>query len=541
MRHRQLSPSRALWYFGFKQTRRGALILGLMIAGILTIQGFGYNAAYPTEQSRTQLAASMQEAPAFGILYGEPENLSSTTGYMAYRVVAFFGFIAAIWALSTVTRLLRGQEEDGHWEHIAAGSITTRRASKQLLLGFGMSLLLAFVMSTLVTFIACRGPEINATLAVCTHITMAVFLPAVLFAALGLFTSQLSFARHRAMMYGLVPLLGFFAMRALGNTIDDIYWLKQFTPFGWSELLRPASAIEWVWLVPFVVAATVLISLGIYLVGLRDTQAGLFHESSVVRSRFYLLGSATQLALRENMGLFLGWAITTISVSAIIATASSVAVDSLADSPGFQAIIGRLGGSLGDLKVALMGTGLIFTTVILLLMATTSLAAIRTTELKNYLDNLLTQPLRRSAWLVGRLLIIIVAFTLTSIVCGVATWLMAQRQGIPIELGDFLIHSIALTGTVVFTLGIGTLLYGLLPRIAVVIMYSAIAWSFIIDVIGSVVDVPTNLSNTSLLHYISRSLSQAPDWSTFAWLVTLGIGMMSLGIITFTRRDIVSE
>lgn len=38
-----------------------------------------------------------------------------------------------------------------------------------------------------------------------------------------------------------------------------------------------------------------------------------------------------------------------------------------------------------------------------------------------------------------------------------------------------------------FILGVGTLLYGLLPRLAVPILYAVILWSFLIEVIGSTV------------------------------------------------------
>jgi len=538
---KKLLPNRALWHFGFRQTRKGAIVIGLVVAGMLAIQALGYNAAYPDEKARMQFAASMKEAPALGILYGEPDNLISATGYMVYRVVPFFGLIAAIWSLSTVTKLLRGQEEDGRWEQITAGATTARRASGYLFLGFITALLLAFVISSCITFVACRLAGIDLSIASSTLINAAILLPGVVFGALGIVTSQLSVSRRRSMMYGLIPLLIFFVLRAFGNTIESIHWLKYFTPFGWAELINPIARPELGWLAPFIITSVVLIPIALYFTGRRDLKDGLIKESNRATSHFYLLSSARAFAIRENFGSFIGWSVATIAVSAIIAAVSNVAAKSLADSEGFSDVVGRLGGTLDDLRVAFIGTGLVFTVVILLLMATQSMAAIRNTEAKNYIDNILTQPLRRGSWLISRLLIIIVTFTLISLLCGFATWFMARGQGIPIDFTNFLLLNISLTGTVLFTLGVGTLLYGILPRLSTLVMYCVIAWSFVIDIIGTVISLPDIIIRSSLLHYVSLSPNQPPDWQTFTWLVVLGVGMMTLGIIAFSKRDIISE
>ncbi len=537
---RRLSLGATLWRFGWRQTRKGAIIIGLL-AGLMTgIQGIGYAATYPTAESRAQFKASLESAPALGVLYGESKNLATPASYMAYRVVPFMGFIASVWALFAVTRLLRGQEEDGRIELITAGAVTRRRATWQLALGYGTSLLVAFLLSTAITMAFSMPTQVQATVWDCLLVNVAIFLPAALFGDIGLLVSQLSTTRRRALLYGLVPLVAFFAMRSAANSITDIYWLKQLTPFGWSDLLSPVLNPQLGWLLLFAGFALGCIGLAMYGVGRRDLGAGLLRESDSATSHFALLGSPTALALRQNSLVFAGWCLAALGVSGLMTAIADVAARAAADSPLLAESIGKLGNA-DDLKIAFLGAGLVFTLIILLIMATASLASVRGDEAKGYVDNLLVQPIRRSQWLASRLFIITAVFTAISVLCTLATWLLAKNQGIHIDLGNFLLVSIALTGPAVFLLGVGALLYGIVPRLAAAGMYTVIAWSFAIDLLSSVFTLDDWMAKSSLLHYAILSPTAAPDWTAFAWLAGLGAAMAAVGVVLFTKRDIIAE
>lgn len=537
---KQVSPAKALRRFGLKQSLKGALIIGILAGIMIGGQGAAYAATYPDETSRTQFKLSLEKAPALGILYGETANLPSPAGYMVYRTVAFLTFVASIWGLMTIIRLLRGQEEDGRWELIASGSTTSRGASYQVLLGFGMSLFIAFAICVVGTTLLGLLPSVDAPATAGLFIGLAIFLPVALFGGVGFLVSQLATTKRRALFYGLIPLLLLFALRAIGNTAADLRWLKNFTPFGWTDLASPVVNPQMVWLLPAVILAPVLIGLGMYLIDRRDLGAGIIHESAATKPRYFLLGSAMQLAIRQNIVLFVSWGLAALAMSALIAQISSIAAEAVSDSESLKNAIGQLGES-GNLAIAFIGAGLVFTVMVLLIMTTVCIANIRATEAKNQLDNILVQPVQRSRWLAGRLVVITVAFTLISVICALATWVMASAQNISLDLGNLLLISLALTGTVIFTLGLGTLLYGILPRLAVAGMYVVIGWSFLIDMIGSVVKLDNIFINSSLFHYVSISPTKAPDWATFAWLATIGIAMAAVGVVAFTRRDIIAQ
>jgi len=484
-----ITPAAALRRFGLRQTIKGALILGISVGLFVTVQGLGYAKTFADERSRMDLAASLTDAPALGILYGEPKELLTTSGYMVYRTVAILALITSLWGLMTATKLLRGQEEDGRTEAIITGSTTNRHASWNMFLGYIGSMVVSFSLAALIIIGCGRIPGVDTPVLTCILIAAMIYLPSLLFASLGVLVSQFSVIRRRALMYGLVPLVILFALRGIANTMSDWYWLKNITPFGWVDKFSPVADTQLAWILPFLITIPILV-LGIYFAGKRDLGASLIKESLNVKSHYFLLKTYVQLAIRQQLGIFIGWSIAAVAVSAIIAAVADIAAKAVADAPQMVDIIAKLGNSIGDIKVAFLGTGTIFIVLLLLIMATVGLGAIRRDEAMLYLDNR---------------------------VC------------------------VALIGTIVFTLGIGTFVYGILPRLATLAMYVVIAWSFTIDIVASVVKLDDIFIKSSLFHYVSSSPSEVPNWATFAWLVGIGLVMAAIGIATFTRRDIVPE
>ena len=535
-----ITPAAALRRFGLRQTIKGALILGISVGLFVTVQGLGYAKTFADERSRMDLAASLTDAPALGILYGEPKELLTTSGYMVYRTVAILALITSLWGLMTATKLLRGQEEDGRTEAIITGSTTNRHASWNMFLGYIGSMVVSFSLAALIIIGCGRIPGVDTPVLTCILIAAMIYLPSLLFASLGVLVSQFSVIRRRALMYGLVPLVILFALRGIANTMSDWYWLKNITPFGWVDKFSPVADTQLAWILPFLITIPILV-LGIYFAGKRDLGASLIKESLNVKSHYFLLKTYVQLAIRQQLGIFIGWSIAAVAVSAIIAAVADIAAKAVADAPQMVDIIAKLGNSIGDIKVAFLGTGTIFIVLLLLIMATVGLGAIRRDEAMLYLDNLLVQPVRRSVWLANRLGILLGAALFISLISGLATLLIGGAIGIDLDASNLFAVCVALIGTIVFTLGIGTFVYGILPRLATLAMYVVIAWSFTIDIVASVVKLDDIFIKSSLFHYVSSSPSEVPNWATFAWLVGIGLVMAAIGIATFTRRDIVPE
>jgi ABC-2 type transport system permease protein len=535
-----MSAAWAIRKLGFKQTLKGAIVIGILAGLMAGVQGAAYAASYPTPEARAEFATSLAAAPALGILYGEPKNLASTAGYVVYRVVPFLAFIAAIWGLATTTKLLRGQEEDGHGEVITAGVTSKQAATYNMTIGYLAAITLATLLCIGITATVNMAPNIGMSFPSSVLVGVAIFLPAVVFSGTGIITSQLSISRRRAFMFGLIPLLALFVLRAIANTVNGTAFIKQFTPFGWSDLISPViNPMPW-WTLPSIGTALLIGYIGIHLSRKRDLGEGIMNESMTVRSHLFLLGSPIKLSLRQNVWTFISWAIGAVFLSALMASLAKIAVDALIDSPSLRTIITSFGGESNDITIAFIGSGMVFTVMILLVMVTVNIASIRSDEAKGYLETTLVHPVHRSVWLAGRVLLIICMTLGVALLSCITTWSIARTQGINIDLSNILLVGIALTGTTLFTLGVGILFYGAIPRVAVISMYIIVVWSFMIDMLQSAMTIDATLAKTSLFHYISTSPAATPDWQTFTWLMLLGAAMTIAGIVLFRRRDITS-
>lgn len=536
-----LSPTRALRRFGFRQTLRGAIIIGVLGGLMMGAQGAAYAAAYPDQHSRDLFVASLSSVPALGFMAGEVQNALSPASYSIYKSISLMTLVAAIWGLMTTTRLLRAQEEDGRLEPILAGRIAKAKASIHILIGFSYS----FIIACLIAWLAIAGlgadPQVKLSADHAGLLTLGVFLPGLFFAALGVLVSQLALTRGRAMAYGLGILLFFFTVRGAGNSITDWNNLKQFSPFGWTDLLNPVLDPQTVWILPTIVFSVIAIPLAIYFASRRDMGASILPQSQFSRSHFYLLGSDFTYSVRQNIWPFVWWTLGAVAYAGLLSSIAKVGADALSTSPAFAKIISTLGGSYDNLVISFLGLGGTFTVLILLVMSAVMIGSIRSQEAKGYIDNILVQPIRRTGWLTKRLLIIS-GITLTiSLITSYVIWQIAKLTGVSLDLGIMFENGIALTGGVLLLIGGGAFLFGILPRFAAIIMYVAIVWAFVVDVLKSFLSLDDSIDKTSLLHYVSFAPTKSPDWSTFAWLVGIGFILAVIGVWQFSRRDIISE
>ena len=147
--------------------------------------------------------------------------------------------------------------------------------------------------------------------------------------------------------------------------------------------------------------------------------------------------------------------------------------------------VSRLGGHPGGATTAWIGYEFLFIAALAAFAAATQISGVRGEEADGHLDNLLAHPVSRGTWLAGRLGFGVVLVLAAGLAAGVGGWIgVAGRHG-GIGLAAMMQAGLNVAVPALFILGLGTLLYGLLPRLAVPILYIVILWSFLIEIIGS--------------------------------------------------------
>ncbi len=529
--------------FTFRHTLRGAIIFGLF-AGLENIaQAFGIVAAYPTAAQRVQVVHDLSSNPALGLLYGEPHgNIASAAGYMVYRTSMLLAVVAGVWGLLAATRMLRGQEEDGRWELLLTGSTTAARATRDTLRGFGMTIGVAYVLTVLIIAGAGSSSKVQVSLLGGLYYGLALLASAVLFAAVGALTSQLAATRRRAVLYGLLLLLVCYALRAIGNVASSLVWLKDITPFGWIDHLRPLNDSQPMWLLPLGVMAVLCTAVALFIAGRRDLGNSVIADKATARPHLWLLHMPLGLSLRTSRGVLLSWLLGSLLMSVVVASIAKTAAQSLVGTSSVSGAIAKLSGSAtANLEMAFLSISGYLVATILMVMVITGLGSVREEEVRGRLDNFLVGTVSRTRWLSGRLLLLTSASLTICLLSSLAVWLVAVTQQIQVDPVKLMFGGLNVLGPVCLILGVGTLLYGLWPRLTTTVLYAWLAWSFTADIVASVITLNKAVLNTSLLHQIALTPAADPNWSTFAIVSLSGLVLMAVGLLAFQRRDLAAE
>ena len=127
---------------------------------------------------------------------------------------------------------------------------------------------------------------------------------------------------------------------------------------------------------------------------------------------------------------------------------------------------------------------------------------------------------------------------LNVVVTGLSAWIGAAISGAAVSLPTLLAAGVNVVPAGIFVLGIGTLVHGLAPRFAVAAAYGVVAWSFLVEFVGSSLGAGHWLLDLSLLHHLAGAPPDAVRGSSVAALIAIGIAAAVVGALAFARRDL---
>ena len=91
------------------------------------------------------------------------------------------------------------------------------------------------------------------------------------------------------------------------------------------------------------------------------------------------------------------------------------------------------------------------------------------------------------------------------------------------------------------TLGVAVFGFGFAPRLALIGSYGVIAWSFLIQMVSSGINLNHWILDTSVLHHIALAPATEPNWHAAGIVAGLGVLAGALGVWRFHRRDLETE
>lgn len=164
--------------------------------------------------------------------------------------------------------------------------------------------------------------------------------------------------------------------------------------------------------------------------------------------------------------------------------------------------VARMGGHQGGATSAWIGYEFVYLAALIAFAAAAQISGMRAEEADGRLDNLLARRLNRGTWLAGRLGFGVALVLATGLAAGLGGWIGVAGWHSGIGLGMMMQAGLNIAVPALFILGAGTLLNGLVPRLAAPILYTLILWSFLIEIIGSTITSNHWLLDTAILTHL---------------------------------------
>jgi ABC-2 type transport system permease protein len=218
---------------------RFRLIIWVAMAVFISAAPYrAYEGLYPTVESRQGLQAQVQTSTSLALLNGPAFDLSSAGGFIAWRVGLYTALVLAVFAILTVVRQTRAEEDAGRAEMFASG-VVGRYAmlAAALAASVGTALIAGLLIAGVLT---AAGADVAGALA----FGLAAAACGSVFAAVAAVAVQLGSYARTASGIALAMLGVAFLLRGWGDSTDRV-WVSWFSPMGWVSQVRAFAGNRW--------------------------------------------------------------------------------------------------------------------------------------------------------------------------------------------------------------------------------------------------------------------------------------------------------
>ena len=529
------SPT-AVWWRTYRHHLR--LLRNTAIAWTVALAGLGagvvatFEDRIPTEAARVAADAT-EGVPAFEALLGRFVRPGSLEGFVLSRWTGIFAIAIAVWGMLAATKLLSGADEAGHTEPLRAGALSPRG-------------LLGAAVAAMLTWYALFGVAIGASHsaagmdpATSWALGGAMGLLVTTLAAVGTLASQVAATRRRATQLAGTVLGAALAVRVLAAATTTPDWVWWATPFGWIGFLHETDEARTAVLASFAVLIALLFAAGFGLAR-RDLHAGIVGGTATITRQARPVGGQLGLTARTTGAATAGWAGVLAAAAFVFAVLTedfvAIFVDMDAEAAAIYEQMGYVALDTHEGYVAIV-LGFFFV-VGVALFAAAQAAAIREEEASWRVEHLLARPVGRVGWLVTRTLAAAIGVVVLGVAVGVAVWAATALGGAALAFGDAVSAGVNLVPAALLFLGLGVLVFGLLPRLTAPLTFGLVIAAYLLDFVGPLLELPDGLLDVSPFRHLAAVPVTGLDLN--AALIMLGIGAFAalVGIVAFRHRDL---
>jgi ABC-2 type transport system permease protein len=529
----------------FRDSRRTALVLGVVVAVILIVTGAAIAAEFDTAQKRLAIAAQMQALPAvFQGMLGEMIAIERLGGFLSWRTINFLPLILGIWSVVAMSGLLAGELARGSLDFVATTPRSRARLAAAKIGGYVLALagtVALFAVGASVT-IAAFGTlpsdpvGLDAVLAHAVWLFAMALIPGALAFAAGSFLG-----RGGALAVGGI---GLFASWIVSGYASSVSFFESLQPLSYFALTADHRPIAGVWDWPSVALiggiATGLLILGVAAFMRRDLVVPTGGRLRLPTLPIFLADPFTR-GLGERLPASVLWGAGLGLFGLIISFSVDEFVEALSGIPQILELIRNffpdadILSAAGFLQLAFFSEAILFVSV-----ATAVLVAgWASDESERRLELLLSTPTGRGDWAIRSTLAVMVgigvmtALLIVGVIVGTSTQAAAGNVGtVAIGVSVLALYAMALAG-------IGLAVGGLVgPNLAAPVTLVVALTFFLWDLIGAIVGLPEEVLDLALNRHLGQPILGQFDWPGMAVCAILAIGGIVVCAIGMRRRDI---
>lgn len=510
--------------------KRDRLIIPICLVGLIgwmAMYVVSYNGLYGTQAELDALYQSVAGNPTVIAMSGPTGGLRSLGGAIAWDSMPALSIICAVYAMFSVIRHSRAEEEDGRTDLLLASGSGRLAPLAAALLITGMVLVLAAVgfATTLVIGGLDPGPSLLLALAItCFALVIA--------ATTAVFAQVTGKARAARGLVGVVIGVSWL-LRAIGDTSGGtLTWLS---PLGWAQETRPFWEDQWWPLLISVGVACLVVTVAFRLLIARDIGSGLIQpRPGPVRAASSLL-HPLGFSLRVQRATILGWTAMLFVYGFAVGAVGDNIEGILESSSAFGDAFASASANLLDSYFAAI------LTVIAILGAGFTISSVLrpgSEESRDRVALLLAAPLGKVRWAAGHVLIAYVASALMIAIAGLALGIgLGVANGDFSRLGTLLAAGFAQAPAMWLTGSLALLAFGLSPRLTPA-AWGLLAAFVLIWTLASFGNLPDWVVDLSPFSHTPLVPAVSLDPVPLTVMTALSLIITCAGLALWRRRDL---
>lgn len=195
-------------------------------------------------------------------------------------------------------------------------------------------------------------------------------------------------------------------------------------------------------------------------------------------------------------------------------------------------------GAPGTIAQSFLGVCILIVAVLAGFMTAGQATAARTEEAGGRTDNIAIEPVSRTAWLGGRVVIAVAVLVLAGLLAGVFAWLGVEAEGGGVSFATLLDAGLNVVPAAICLLGIGILAMGAWPRKTSYVVHGYLGWSLLIEMVGGFGSGSRWLRSASLYHQMASAPAVDPNRAVNGVMIGIGAVAALSGVASFRRRDL---